>query len=488
MDTPTRSISASTVPAQRSAQRPAQLPALRIDAKGHTHVDQRAVLALALPLVANSAVQIILNLTDMWFIGRISTQAIAAVGAVQWLSLAIVLILGGPGQAVQPLVAQAYGSRRYCRAGQALWTSMWGSLCVAPLFLAVGAASGLILAPFGFEPGIEKLASQFWFPRVAGSVFGVAVWASFGFFNGISRPRVTLVITAVTAATNVVLNQVFIFHLGWGIAGSGWATTVAQALGLVIALTLFLSEPYRSAYRTPLTWRPHWRRLSELFRIGLPIGLLPAADLLGFSLFQMMQVRLGTAGGAASQIVVVLTSVAYMGGYGIACAGTTLVGQSIGAGDRGWAMRVGTRVILLSGLYQGGVGILLALSGPWILPFFTESADAQAATAVALGAQLLWLAAPYQFFDGLNVGATMALRGAGDVKVPAALVLPLSWVLFVPLAHSLTFAPGQGWFGFLPQFGWGSVGGWVALNLYIITLGSVLFIRWHSRAWQRIRI
>jgi multidrug resistance protein, MATE family len=107
---------------------------------------------------------------------------------------------------------------------------------------------------------------------------------------------------------------------------------------------------------------------------------------------------------------------------------------------------------------------------------------------VALSAQLLWLATPYQFFDGLNIASTMALRGAGDVKVPAALVLPLSWLVFVPLAHSLTFAPGEGWFGFLPQWGWGSVGGWVALNIYIIVLGTVLFIRWRSRAWQRIRI
>src|SRR5262249_22669400 len=150
----------------------------------------------------------------------------------------------------------------------------------------------------------------------------------------------------------------------------------------------------------------------------------------------MMQVRLGTAGGAASQIVVVLTSVAYMGGYGIAVAGTTLVGQSIGAGDREWARRVGTRVILLSGLYTGTVGIALAVAGPWILPLFTEARDADAATAVALGARLLWLAAPYQFFDGLNMGSSLALRGAGDVRVPAALVLPLSILFFVPLAHS----------------------------------------------------
>jgi MATE family multidrug resistance protein len=67
-------------------------------------------------------------------------------------------------------------------------------------------------------------------------------------------------------------------------------------------------------------------------------------------------------------------------------------------------------------------------------------------------------------------------------------VLPVSLLLLVPLAHSFTFAPGQGWVHFLPQFGWGAVGGWVAVLIYVMVLGSTLFLRWRSRAWQAIRI
>src|SRR6202163_3511363 len=134
--------SAGGAEAKRSALR---LPARRIDAAGHAHVDQRAVLALALPLMANSAVQIVLNLTDMWFMGRISTKALAAVGAVQWLIVAAMLVLGGAGLAVQTLVAQYSGARRYRRAGQAVWTAMWAMACAAPLFVLVGAARHVFL-------------------------------------------------------------------------------------------------------------------------------------------------------------------------------------------------------------------------------------------------------------------------------------------------------------------------------------------------------
>jgi len=465
-----------------------RLPAQRIDPQGHPRVDYRAVLALALPLMANSAVQIILNLTDMWFVGHISTAALAAVGAVQWTILAAVFVLGGAGMAVQTLAAHAHGAQRYRRAAQAAWTALWLTVCVAPVFVALGAAGRAILAPFGFTPHIADLAQEFWFPRIAGASFGVAAWAMIGFFNGIGRPRVSFFVTVAMAIANAIFNDLFIFRLGWGVAGSAWASNVAQAVGFAIAFALFLRLPFRESHQSHLAWRPRKRLLREHIRLGIPMGLMPAADVLGFSVFQMMEVRYGTIAGAATQMVSVLTSIAYMPGIGIATAGTTLVGQSIGAGDRQWAMRLGTRVILLAALVMGGIGLALAAAGRWILPLFAGAGDQGAVAAAALGVPLLWLAAAYQFFDGLNLGSSMCLRGAGDVRVPVALVFPVCWLIFLPLAHILTFAPGQGWFHFLPQLGYGAAGGWTAVVIYVVLLGSTLFLRWRSRAWQRIRI
>ena len=464
------------------------LPARRIDSEGRAHVDFRAVMALALPLMANSAVQIILNLTDMWFVGHISTAALAAVGAVQWMILAVILVLGGAAMAVQTLTAHAHGARRYRRAAQAAWTALWLTVCVAPVFIALGAAGRLILAPFGFTLRIEDLAQEFWFPRVAGASFGVAAYAMIGFFNGIGRPRVSFLVAIATAIANAIFNDLFIFRLGWGVAGSAWASNVAQAVGFAIAFALFLRVPFRESHKSHLAWRPRKRLIREQILLGLPMGMMPAADVLGFSVFQMMEVRYGTVAGAATQMVSVLTSIAYMPGIGVATAGTTLVGQSIGAGDRHWAMRLGTRVILLAALVMGGIGLALAVAGPWILPLFAGAHDRGAAAATDLGVHLLWLAAAYQFFDGLNLGSSMCLRGAGDVRVPVALVFPVCWLVFVPLAHIMIFAPGQGWFHFLPQLGYGAAGGWIAVVIYVVLLGTTLLLRWRSRAWQRIRL
>jgi MATE family multidrug resistance protein len=107
---------------------------------------------------------------------------------------------------------------------------------------------------------------------------------------------------------------------------------------------------------------------------------------------------------------------------------------------------------------------------------------------VRLGVVLLWIAAGYQLFDGLQLGSGFALRGAGDVRVPAIIFLSLAWGVFVPLAHALSFAPGEGWFDLLPQLGLGAVGGWTAMLVYVLLLAAALHLRWRSRRWQRIRI
>ena len=462
-------------------------PAQRFDAAGEAHVDYRAVWLLAGPLMANSAVQAVLNLTDTWFVSRLSTTATAAMSAIYWVVLCGIILLGGVGMAVQTFAAQAHGAGRYARAAQATWSGVHASLLSVPAFVAIGFLGAPLLAALKLDPEVQRLALAYWWPRlVAGGPLGLLVWALTGFFNGIGQSRLTLIVTVVMALANVPFNQFFMFNLGLGIAGSAWGTVAAEVCGLAVAAGFFLGPRLRLRYRSHLTWRRTaiWRQ----FAVGLPMGFGITADILGLALFQLMLVSVGTVAGAATQIVMMLTSIAYMPGLGLGVAGTTLVGQSIGLRDLDWARRVGNAIIRLTMGFMGVIGVLLALASPWLLPLFVNAADPHAAEVVALGSPLIWLAACYQAFDGLNLGSNFCLRGAGDVRIPALMVAVLSWAVWVPLAHSVTFAPGAGWVHFLPQFGYGAIGGWAASVAYVVLLGSSLGLRWRSGAWRRIRL
>jgi len=461
-------------------------PGQRLSSSGRVRLDYTAVAGLALPFMLNSAVQAVLNATDTWFVGRLSPAATSAMGAVYWPVLVLILLFGGVGLSVQTLVAQSYGALRWARASQATWTALWAALFTVPVFAALAHGGRAIFSPFGIAPATLDLALQYWFPRILCAPLGIALYSVLGFFNGIGRPTITLRVTLAVALLNAILNQLFIFGLGLGVAGSAWATGAAQLSGLVAALFCFLGRPTRRRYRSNLTYRLKFRALLTQFQLGFPMGVLYAADILGFALFQLMQVRLGNVDGASTQIVLMLTSFCYMPAVGIAMAGTTLVGQAIGARNLDWAYKLGNGIIALAVTYMGLIGVIVAAAGKWLMPWFTNAADPQAAEVAAKGYVLLWIAAGYQLFDGFNIASGACLRGAGDVRIPSIMVLALSWSLFVPLAHALSFQPGEGWVHWLPQYGLGAVGGWIAALVYVCCLGLMLFLRWLSGAWRSV--
>jgi multidrug resistance protein, MATE family len=475
-------------PRLRFAATASALPAQRWDTDGARQVDYRRIVALAMPLFLNSSVQALLNLTDTWFIGRISATATAAMGSTYFLVLVFIILAGGIGMGVQTLVAHAYGARRKRQAAATVWAGLWGSAATLPIFVLLAHGGRTLLQPFGLPGDIETLACEYWLPRMLGGPVAVAMWVISGFFNGIGRTRVTLALSAGVALVNGALNAIFIFGLDMGIAGAAWATTASLALGTAAGLILFTTAGVNAEYASRVLWRPRRRRVARAVSFGVPMGLAVSMDLLALAVFQIMQSKLGAVTGAATQIAMMLTSTCYMPAVGLGLAGTTLVGQSIGAGDKEWARTLGNATIRLTLGYMGLTGVALAAVGPWLLPLFITETDPSAAAVIRLGTTLLWLAACYQGFDGLNIGASFCLRGAGDARVPAILVLGLAWGLYLPLAHSLTFSPGEGWIEGLPQYGLGAVGGWCAAIAYVMALGTALWWRWRTGAWQRLRL
>ena len=315
------------------------LPGQALSSSGRPRLDYRAVATLAFPFMLNSAVQAVLNATDTWFIGRLSPAATAAIGAVYWPVLVFVLLFGGVGLSVQTLVAQAYGARRYARASQATWTALWASLLHPRYSLCWPHPARRCSRPSAFRTETLQLALEYWYPRMLGGSLAIALWSLLGFFNGIGRPTVTLRIAVGVAVANAMFNQLFMFDFGMGDCGLGAGRPMSPSSRRGRGVRDFWAARREGATARISPRDCAARALLRQLKLGFPMGLLIAADILGFALFQLMQVRLGTIDGAATQIVMMLTSFCYMPAVGIAMAGTTLVGP----GDRRAPPRLGVQ-------------------------------------------------------------------------------------------------------------------------------------------------
>ncbi len=446
--------------------------------------DYRAIGRLAWPLILSGAIEASFNLTDTWFVGRLSTDAMAALASVAWLDYCGVLLFGGLAMAVQTRAAQAYGAGRSAAASRVLWAGVFACLLAIPAFALLGLLAKPILLYGGIAPAIRRLALLYWWPRfaLAGPITVLAMSVS-AFYSAIGQTTKTLVIAAAMSVTNALFNELFMFHWRYGIAGSGLATAAAAAVGVAIGGALLFSRDMRRAFRPQLTWRRP--QLLRHFSLGVPIGMGLAVDMLAFAAMQLMVVRLGAIPGAAMQIVTVFIAVPYVVGSGISQAGMTLVAQEYGRRRMAAALDVGRATIRLAVAAMAILGLCVAVSMPWLALAF---AAASSASSAAVRALCVWLVGPAMLFqacDGWKLASNSCLMGVGDVRVPAVLATTLGWLLWVPAAYLLIFGPGNIGLGGLPAFSLGPVGGWWASVLYSLVMGSVLYGRWRRAAWRR---
>ena len=168
-----------------------------------------------------------------------------------------------------------------------------------------------------------------------------------GFLRGIGDLRTPLVILVVAHAVNVVLEVLFVYGFGWGLAGSAWGTVIAQA-GMGLA---FVQVQRRAGFEPPLL-----ARMRPLIRIGTEIAVRTGALLGSFLVASAVLARVGAASLAAHQIAFQLFVFLALVLDALAIAAQVMVGRLLGAGDAARARAAATRVILWSAVVGAGFG------------------------------------------------------------------------------------------------------------------------------------
>ncbi len=265
--------------------------------------------------------------------------------------------------------------------------------------------------------------------------------------------RVAPIVWTVIVAnlTNAAFNWIFVFgHLGspaMGAAGSAIATAISRWLMLL----LLLAWAWRDLRPLMLPVRAgvgSWPALSQMLRIGLPIGAQQGLEAAAFGAIGLLMGVLGTIEMAAHQVAITLAAFTFMVPLGVGSATAVRVGRAIGASDMPRA-RAAIRAAYLCGV---GFMAITAIAFIWV-PHVLAAAFTPDVRVIALASTLIPIAGAFQLFDGGQAVGAGVLRGAGDTKAPLVTMLASYWLVGVPVSAYLGFrtslrAKGL-WWGFV---------------------------------------
>lgn len=445
--------------------------------------EARATLALAWPLALTNLSQHALALTDAIVLGWLSTEALAAATLGANLYWAVMAAPLGTALAATPLLAQARGAGRLPGGAGRGWvrqmrrgarSALWASLVMlVPALLVLWFAEAVLLAA-GQEPHLAALAGEY----VRALMWGLLPFCGFvvlrGFLAAMERPAPALWIAAGAIGVNAVLSIGLVFGgFGWdglGVVGAGIASSLANALMVVGLLVLVARDRQLGRFRLlGRFWRPDWRKLREVMRLGLPISGTMLLEIGVFSAAAIATGWFGAAAVAAHAVALQVAATTFMVPMGIGQAATTRVGLFAGAGRPRAAARAGWVAVGLGAGFMAAMALLLILGGGAIARGFLGGGDPLAAEAAALGATLLTIAGVFQLADGVQAVAAGALRGLKDTRVPMLLAALGYWGIGMPVGLFLA-----AWVGL------GPVGLWIGLAAGLGGVAVLMLRRWQG--------
>ena len=372
------------------------------------------------------------NMVDVWVIGQ--TDNVAAYTAVGNVGPIINMLIGffsGLASGAGVIISQYYGARNEKKANEVAHTSMAMTLVLALILTVVGIALAPLMLRLMFGTG-EGSSSIFEHAKLYlmiyfGGIVGLMVYnMGAGILRAIGdsvRPFWYLVVAALI---NIVLDFVFVFYCDMGVAGVALATVIAQLASAVLTLITLMktSTCVRLSLKKLKIDLPI---LKNIFNIGFPAAL------------QMMLTALSNVFVQSYIADVNAVQEHCMGGWttyskidqfiflpvqSISLGVTTLVGQSLGAGDMKRAKK-GTYIAFFMSLgVTAAVIAAVMIFTPQLSRFFNDDPG-----VVYYAELLLYNITPFYIFCSVNQIFAAALRGGGNTKAPMFILLG-SFVVF----------------------------------------------------------
>lgn len=393
----------------------------------------KRIVNIAWPAILEMSLYMVIGIVDVAFVGRLGAVQLAGIALGAEFFFGVVLALAGLGVGGTILAAQ------YTGAGSRESVDKTASqvLIIAFIVGIITTAAGWLLTPdliglFSVEKAVAAVAIKYMRTTLLFSPLVLCLFMGNGIFRGNGNTRVPMTIAFITVAVNILGCYFLIFGNGGFPRLEGWgsavATSFANSVGFILMITAMLSGRWGVKLHAMELVRPSWKTISKILGLGVPSTVEEFLRTAGILAGSFLLVNLGTQAFAAHQIAVTAESISYMPGYGLAIAATSIVGQSLGAGQAETARQAAYKAFRFAMIIMGAAGLVFFAAPEMIARLFTNQAGLISTSAVAIR-----IAA----FEQIAIAAEMvfagALRGAGNTRSPMIVALFGTWLFRLPL-------------------------------------------------------
>ncbi|REJ03937.1 MATE family efflux transporter [Microbacterium bovistercoris] len=430
----------------------------------------REILRLAVPALGALVAEPLFLIVDAALVGHLGTVPLAGLGIASAVLQTIVGLMVFLAYSTTPAVARRFGAGKPGDAVSAGIDGMWLALGLGAVLAVVGAlASPWLVSLFGASEAVASQAITYLSISMWGLPAMLIVFAATGLLRGMQDTVTPLWIAGLGFAANALLNWLFIYGFGWGIAGSAFGTVLAQ-WGMVGAYALVVQ---RLARRHGASLRAHRDGIRGTARSGGWLFLRTVSLRVALLATVGVATGIGTDELAGWQIVFTMFSTAAFALDALAIAAQALIGKSLGAGDDGEVHHVLRRTVAWGAWFGVIVGaIIAALSGVLGLLFTGDP------TVAALIQPALIVLAIAQPIAGIVFVLDGVLMGANDAKY-LAIVGVLNLVPFLPALWIIAATGVDGAAGLV----------WLAVaffGVYLLARLGTLGWRVRTDAWMRM--
>ncbi len=385
----------------------------------------KLIASFALPVFLSQLFQQFYNTVDSLVVGRVhGTEALAAVSSSGTLIFLMISFFVGTSMGAGIVISKYYGARDYERVSRAVHTN----ICLGIICGVILTIVGVVLTPtflrwMGTDPDVMPDATAYFRYYFAGAIAIVLYNNCKGVMNALGDSRRPLYYLIISSVTNVLLDLLFIAVFRWGVWAAAFATTLSQALSVVLCI-IHLSKK-GTLYQLQLSkLRIDKESLGEIVRYGLPAGV--QNSVIGFANV-IVQTNINSftkIATAAYGTYAKIEGFAFLPITSFTMALTTFTGQNLGAGlyDRA---KKGSRFGIISAVVLAeAIGLVIWLAAPFLIGLFSDDP-----AVIELGTKQARIESLFFCLLAFSHAVAAVCRGAGKVFVPMSVMLAIWCVL-----------------------------------------------------------